>query len=188
LKEALTKAKLGRLYIIDVMDQTISKARPELSPYAPRIIILKVKQDKIGDIIGPGGKTIRGIVEQTGAKIDIEDDGTVFISSVDQKAGEMAKEMVLKLVEEPEIGKIYLGKVRRTAPFGAFVEIIPGQDGLVHISELDFRRVEKTEDVLKVGDEVLVKVIGIDAEGKIRLSRKAALQQGHAAPDKKESR
>src|SRR5574341_183271 len=188
LKEALSKAKAGRLYIIDVMDQTISRPRPELSQYAPRIIILKVKQDKIGDIIGPGCKIIRGIIEQTGAKIDIEDDGTVFISSVDQKAGEMAKEMVLKLVEEPEIGKIYLGKVRRTAPFGAFVEIIPGQDGLVHISELDFRRVEKTEDVLKVGDEVLVKVIGIDTEGKIRLSRKAALQQGHAVPNRKESR
>jgi len=188
LKEALTKAKAGRLYVLDIMDQTISKPRVELSPYAPRIFILKVKQDKIGDIIGPGGKTIRGIVEQTGAKIDIEDDGTVFISSVDQKAGEMAKEMVLKLVEEPEIGKIYLGKVRRTAPFGAFVEIIPGQDGLVHISELDFRRVEKTEDVLKVGDEVLVKVIGIDPEGKIRLSRKAALQQSHAVSSKKETR
>lgn len=190
LKEALHKAKTGRLHVLDIMDQAISKPRPELSRYAPRIIILKVKQDKIGDIIGPGGKTIRGIIEQTGAKIDIEDDGTVFISSVDQKAGEAAKEMVLKLVEEPEIGKLYLGKVRRTAPFGAFVEIIPGQDGLVHISELDFRRVEKTEDVLKVGDEVLVKVIGIDPEGKIRLSRKAALadSKGHNSPAKKEVR
>lgn len=177
LQEALEKAKAGRLFVLEAMDQAISKPRPELSQYAPRIIILKVRQDKIGDIIGPGGKTIRGIVEQTGAKIDIEDDGTVFISSVDQKAGEMAKEMVLKLVEEPEIGKVYLGKVRRTAPFGAFVEIIPGQDGLVHISELDFKRVEKTEDVLKVGDEVLVKVIGIDQEGKIKLSRKAVLAQ-----------
>jgi polyribonucleotide nucleotidyltransferase len=190
LNEALHKAKTGRQYVLDVMDQAISKPRPELSRYAPRIIILKVKQDKIGDIIGPGGKTIRGIIEQTGAKIDIEDDGTVFISSVDQKAGETAKEMVLKLVEEPEIGKLYLGKVRRTAPFGAFVEIIPGQDGLVHISELDFRRVEKTEDVLKVGDEVLVKVIGIDPEGKIRLSRKAALSdsKGHNSSIKKEVR
>ena len=177
LKEALAKAKAGRLYVLEIMDQTISKSRPELSRYAPRIIILKVRQDKIGDIIGPGGKTIRGILEQTGAKIDIEDDGTVFISSVDQIAGEKAKEMVLKLVEEPEIGKVYLGKVRRTAPFGAFVEIIPGQDGLVHISELDFKRVERTEDVLRVGDEVLVKVIGIDQEGKIKLSRKAVLAQ-----------
>ena len=185
LQEALTKAKIGRFQVLDVMDQTISKARPELSQYAPRIIIIKVRQDKIGDIIGPGGKTIRGIVEQTGAKIDIEDDGTVFISSVDQKAGETAKEMVLKLVEEPEVGKVYLGKVRKTAPFGAFVEIIPGQDGLVHISELDFRRVEKTEDVLRVGDEVLVKVIGIDNEGKIKLSRKAAMSQNREKTEKR---
>jgi polyribonucleotide nucleotidyltransferase len=175
LKEALAKARAGRLFVLDAMDQAISKPRPELSRYAPRIIIIKIKQDKIGDVIGPGGKTIRGILEQTGAKIDIEDDGTVFISSVDQQAGETAKEMVLKLIEEPEIGKVYLGKVRRTAPFGAFVEIIPGQDGLVHISELEYRRVEKTEDVLKVGDEVLVKVIGIDQDGKIKLSRKQAL-------------
>jgi len=116
---------------------------------------------------------IRSIIEQTGAKIDIEDDGSVFIASVDQKAGEAAHEMILRLIEEPEIGKEYLGKVKRITTFGAFVEILPGQDGLVHISELDTHRIDKVEDVLSVGDETKVKVIGIDAEGKIRLSRKA---------------
>ena len=175
LKEALTRAKEARLFILDVMQQTLAQPRPELSAYAPRIIILKVKPEKIGEIIGPGGKMIRSIIEQSGAKIDIEDDGSVFIASVDQKAGELAQELILKLIEEPEIGKEYSGKVKRITPFGAFVEILPGQDGLVHISELDTRRVNKVEDVLSVGDEIRVKIIGIDAEGKIRLSRKACL-------------
>jgi polyribonucleotide nucleotidyltransferase len=175
LKEALTRAREARLHVLDAMEQTIAKPRPELSAYAPRIIILKVKPEKIGEIIGPGGKMIRSIIERSGAKIDIEDDGSVFIASVDQKAGEMAQELILKLTEEPEIGKEYLGKVRRIAPFGAFVEILPGQDGLVHISEIDTRRINKVEDVLSLGDEVKVKIIGIDPEGKIRLSRKACL-------------
>ncbi|MCI0531311.1 MAG: polyribonucleotide nucleotidyltransferase [candidate division Zixibacteria bacterium] len=182
--EALTKAKTGRLHVLEVMGKTISAPRPELSQFAPRIIILKVKQDKIGDIIGPGGKIIRAIIEQTGAKIDIEDDGTVFISSVDMKAGEAAREQVLRLVEEPEIGKVYHGKVKKTATFGAFVEIIPGQDGLVHISEIDFKHINRTEDVLNVGDEVMVKVIGIDQDGKIKLSRKAVLADGKKTSEK----
>jgi polyribonucleotide nucleotidyltransferase len=173
LGEALGRAKEARMHILDVMEQTIAKPRSELSAYAPRIIILKVKPDKIGEIIGPGGKMIRSIIEQTGAKIDIEDDGSVFIASVDQKAGEAAHEMILRLIEEPEIGKEYLGKVKRITPFGAFVEILPGQDGLLHISEIDTRRINKVEDVLNLGDQVKVKVIGIDPEGKIRLSRKA---------------
>jgi len=173
LEEALTRAKEARLFILDIMQQTIAQPRPELSAYAPRIIILKVKPEKIGDIIGPGGKMIRSIIEQTGAKIDIEDDGSVFIASVDQKAGEAAHELILRLIEEPEIGKEYLGKVKRITTFGAFVEILPGQDGLLHISEIDTRRIDKVEDVLRVGDEIRVKIIGIDAEGKIRLSRKA---------------
>lgn len=175
MQEALTKAREARLHVLDKMEQTIAKPRTELSAYAPRIIILKVKPEKIGEIIGPGGKMIRSIIEQSGAKIDIEDDGSVFIASVDQKAGELARELVLKLTEEPEIGKEYLGKVRRITTFGAFVEILPGQDGLVHISELDNRRVNKVEDVLKLGDQVKVKIIDIDPEGKIRLSRKACL-------------
>ena len=173
LNQALKRAKEGRLHVLDIMEQTIAKPRPQLSAYAPRIIILKVKHDKIGEIIGPGGKTIRGIIEKTGAKIDIEDDGSVFIASVDQKAGEMAQELILKLTEEPEMGKEYVGKVKRVTSFGAFVEILPGQDGLLHISELDTRRVNRVEDVLNVGDEVKVKIIGIDVDGKIRLSRKA---------------
>ncbi|MCK4427807.1 MAG: polyribonucleotide nucleotidyltransferase, partial [candidate division Zixibacteria bacterium] len=173
LNQALKRAKEGRLHILDIMEQTIAKPRPQLSAYAPRIIILKVKPDKIGEIIGPGGKIIRGIIEQTGAKIDIEDDGSIFIASVDQKAGELAQELILKLTEEPEIGKEYMGKVRRVTAFGAFVEVLPGQDGLVHISELDTGRVNRVEDVLNVGDEVKVKIIGIDVDGRIKLSRKA---------------
>lgn len=180
MREALIQARDARLQILDLMEKTIAQPRPELSVYAPRIITFKVKQDKIGEIIGPGGKNIRGIIEQTGAEIDIEDDGSVFISSKDQKAGELAHELILKLIEEPEVGKVYLGKVRRITPFGAFVEIIPGQDGLVHISELDTKRVNRVEDILKVGDEVKVKVIGIDDEGKIRLSRKACLLPDHS--------
>ena len=173
LNQALMRAKEGRLHVLDIMEQTIAKPRPQLSAYAPRIIILKVKPDKIGEIIGPGGKIIRGIIERSGAKIDIEDDGSVFIASVDQKAGELAQELILKLTEEPEIGKEYMGKVKRVMPFGAFVEILPGQDGLVHISELDTGRVNRVEDVLNVGDEVKVKIIGIDVDGRIKLSRKA---------------
>ena len=175
MQQALIQAKEARLHVLDKMEQTIAQPRPELSAYAPRIIILKVKPEKIGEIIGPGGKMIRSIIEQSGAKIDIEDDGSVFIASVDQKAGELAQELILKLTEEPEIGKEYLGKVRRITTFGAFVEVLPGQDGLVHISELDNRRVNRVEDVLKLGDQVKVKIIDIDPEGKIRLSRKACL-------------
>ena len=179
LGEALTKAKEARSYILDIMGKTIAQPRAELSAYAPRIIILKVKPDKIGEIIGPGGKMIRSIIEQSGAKIDIEDDGSVFIASVDQKAGELAKKIILQLIEEPEVGKIYTGKVKRITPFGAFVEILPGQDGLLHISEIENHRIKQVEDVLSLGDEVKVKIIGIDAEGKIKLSRKAAFDHKH---------
>lgn len=175
LGEALSKAKEARLHILGIMEKTIAQPRAELSAYAPRIIIIKVKPDKIGVIIGPGGKMIRSIIEQSGAKIDIEDDGSVFIASTDQKAGELAQKIIMQLIEEPEIGKEYLGKVKRITTFGAFVEIIPGQDGLLHISEIDTRRIKQVEDVLSVGDEVKVKVIGIDSEGKIKLSRKACL-------------
>jgi len=177
MQEALHQAREARVYILDIMEKTIAQPRPELSVYAPRIITFKVKQNKIGEIIGPGGKMIRSIIEQTGAEINIEDDGSVFISSKDSKAGELAQELIMKLTEEPEVGKSYLGKVRRVTAFGAFVEILPGQDGLVHISELDFKRVNRVEDVLNVGDEVTVKIIGIDNEGKIKLSRKACLTQ-----------
>jgi polyribonucleotide nucleotidyltransferase len=178
MRTALDKARTARLHILDIMDQTISQPRPELSPFAPRIITMKIKVDKIGAVIGPGGKVIRNIVETTGAKVDIEDDGTVLIASIDQEAGEAARQMVERLVEEPELGQVYEGTVRRTAEFGAFVEILPDQDGLLHISELDVARVNRTEDVVKVGDVVKVKVIEISPDGKIRLSRRALMPGG----------
>ena len=175
MSRALDNARNGRLFILDKMNATIPKSRDQLSAYAPRILTMKIKVDKIGDVIGPGGKMIRSIIENTGAKIDIEDDGTVVIASVNGEAGEKAMEMIQTIVEEPEIGREYDGKVRRLTTFGAFIEIIPGTDGLLHISEIDVKRVERVEDFFKVGDSVRVKVINIDPEGKIRLSRKALL-------------
>ena len=177
MQKALEQAHRARIFILDKMAEAIDKPRAELSPFAPRIIFMKIKIEKIGEVIGPGGKTIRRIIEETGAKIDIEDDGTVLIASVDQEAGEAAKKMVEELTEEAEIGKIYTGKVRRTTSFGAFIEILPGTDGMVHISELENHRVNAVEDVVRVGDMVTVKVIDIDREGKIRLSRKAVLNE-----------
>lgn len=176
IKEALERAREGRLYVLDMMERTISKPKAEISVYAPRIISFKVDLNKIGDIIGPGGRTIRAITEQTGATIDIGDDGTVTIASADQAAGKRALELVKGIVEEPEVGRIYSGTVKRVANFGAIVEIMPGKDGLVHISDLDFRRIDRVEDVVNVGDEILVKVIGINPQGKIKLSRKAVLK------------
>ncbi|MFH1681269.1 MAG: polyribonucleotide nucleotidyltransferase [Candidatus Eisenbacteria bacterium] len=175
IEKALDQARRGRLFILDKMEATLAKPRPELSPYAPRILTIKVHTDKIREIIGPGGKMIRKIQEESGASIDIEDDGTVKIASVDEEAGRKAMEMIRALIEEPEIGRVYEGTVRRIVPFGAFVEILPGKDGLLHISEIENRRVAKVEDVLNEGDKVQVKVINIDEEGKVRLSRKALL-------------
>jgi polyribonucleotide nucleotidyltransferase len=189
MAEALEKARVARLKILDIMDQTIATPRPELSPYAPRIITVKIKVDKIGAVIGPGGKVIRNIVETTGAKVDIEDDGTVLIASVDAEAGEAARKMIERLVEEPEVGRVYEGVVKRTADFGAFVEILPDQDGLVHISELALERVAKTEDVVKVGEVVQVKVIEVGNDGKIRLSRRVLLPGGeHLEPSPRPER
>lgn len=175
MEKALEQARRARIAILDKMKEAIAEPRSELSQYAPRIITIKIPISKIGDVIGPGGKMIRSIVEKTGAKVDIEDDGTVLIASVDQLAGETARDMVLALVEEPEVGKDYTGTVRRIAAFGAFVEILPNTDGLLHISEIDHSRIDKVEDVLNVGDQVKVKVLSIDPDGKIRLSRKALL-------------
>jgi polyribonucleotide nucleotidyltransferase len=175
MRTALDRARKARLYILDKMSSTIAKHRDQLSSYAPRIIILKINPSKIGEVIGPGGKMIRSIIEETGAKIDISDDGTVFIASVDAEAGKAALARVQAIVEEAEIGKVYNGVVRRVAEFGAFVEILPGTDGLVHISELDVNRVRRVEDICRVGDRMDVKVINIDGDGKIRLSRKALL-------------
>ena len=175
MRVALDKARVARLKILENMNATISKHRDNLSEYAPRIITIQINPAKIGDVIGPGGKIIRSIVEETGAKIDINDDGTVFIASSDGEAGAKAVARIQALTEEPEMGKVYSGIVRRTTDFGAFVEIIPGTDGLVHISELDIARVNKVEDVCRVGDRMDVKVINIDRDGKIRLSRKVLL-------------
>ena len=170
---ALEKAKAARLFILEKMNAVISKSREEISVYAPRIITFKIKIDKIGEVIGPGGKMIRSIIEATGAKIDIDDDGTVIVASVDGDAGKKAQAMIMAITEEAEVGKVYSGKVRRITAFGAFLEILPGTDGLLHISEIDHAHVARVEDFLKIGDMVEVKVINIDPEGKIRLSRKA---------------
>jgi polyribonucleotide nucleotidyltransferase len=175
LEQALEQARRARLKILDIMGGTIASPRKELSPYAPKIVQIKIPVDKIREVIGPGGKMIRHIQDETGAKIDIEDDGTVKIASVDQAGGEKALQMIEAITAEPEVGRVYKGVVRSIVTFGAFVEILPGRDGLLHISEIDKRRVNKVEDVLKLGQEVEVKVIGIDREGKIRLSRKVLL-------------
>ena len=176
LEKAFAQAEKARLVILEKMKETISEPRPHLSQYAPRIATVQVPVSKIGGIIGPGGKTIRAIIEETKAEIDINDDGRVSIYSPDEKAVEKAVARVKALIEEAEVGRIYLGKVVRIMAFGAFVEILPGKDGLVHISELEEKRVNKVEDVVKEGDEVLVKVINVDEQGRIKLSRKAALK------------
>ncbi|MGH7767316.1 MAG: polyribonucleotide nucleotidyltransferase [Candidatus Binatia bacterium] len=177
MREALYQAKEGRLHILGEMEKTISTPRSDLSSHAPRIITLKVRPEKIREIIGPGGKVIRGIVEETGVKMDVEDDGTIMIASNDEAASRRAVEMVQRITAEPEIGKIYRGTVRKIMDFGAFVEILPGTDGLVHISQLAPERVRRVTDVLNEGDEVMVKVLEIDKQGKIKLSRKEALAE-----------
>jgi polyribonucleotide nucleotidyltransferase len=175
LRKALQQAKDGRFFIIDKMKETLAEPRKELSQYAPRIITMKIRPDRIRDLIGTGGKNIRQIVAETGVSIDVEDDGTVLIASTDLEAADRAIAMVKWLTEEAEIGKIYMGTVKKVVDFGAFVEILPGTEGLVHISQLDTKRVAKVTDVVKEGDKIPVKVIEIDSNGKIRLSRKDAL-------------
>jgi len=177
MRQALLQAKEGRLHILGNMNSTLSSHKTNVSGHAPRIITIKVKPEKIREIIGPGGKVIRGIIEATGVKMDVEDDGTVTIASSDEEASKKAIEMVQKIAAEAEVGKIYKGTVRKIVDFGAFVEIFPGTDGLVHISQLAPERVRRVQDVLKEGDEVMVKVLEIDRQGKIRLSRKEALQE-----------
>ena len=181
LRQALTQARAARMEVLDSMDRALAKARPQLSPYAPRIISFKIPVDKIREVIGPGGKIIRGIVEQTGVKIDIEDDGTVAIASVDEAAARKAMEIIGRIVEVPEVGRVYLGKVVKITDFGAFVEILPGTDGLLHISQIAKERIRRVEDVLREGEEVMVKVIEVDKAGKIRLSRREVLQDAEKA-------
>jgi polyribonucleotide nucleotidyltransferase len=177
MRQALYQAKEGRMHILGEMGKTLSAPRTNVSGHAPRIITIRVRPEKIREIIGPGGKVIRGIIEATGVKMDVEDDGTVTIASSDEAAAQKAIQMVQNIAAEAEVGKIYKGTVRKIVDFGAFVEIFPGTDGLVHISQLAPGHVRRVADVLKEGDEVMVKVLEVDRQGKIRLSRKEALQE-----------
>ena len=175
MAEALEKARNGRLHILKEMKKALAAPRADLSPYAPRIVTVQIKPDKIGDVIGPKGKTVRGIQDATGAKISIEDSGVITIAGVGPETIEKARAMIAAITTEPEVGKVYEGPVKSTTPFGAFVEILPGVEGLLHISELQHGRTEKTEDVVKAGDVVQVKLLSVDERGRMKLSRKALL-------------
>lgn len=176
LSQALSQAREARLFILDRMAETIGEPRPDLKEHAPRITVIQIPVDKIGAIIGPGGKTIRGIQEETNTRIDVEEDGTVFIASTDGTSEREARTRIEALTEEPKIGHIYTGRVVRTTHFGAFIEILPNTDGMVHISQLDTGHVNKVEDVVEVGDEATVMITDIDNQGRIRLSRQAVLE------------
>jgi polyribonucleotide nucleotidyltransferase len=177
MRDALTQAKEGRLHILQELAKVIENPRPEISVYAPKVIHIKINPEKIGLIIGPGGKNIKKIQEETSAKIEIEDDGTVIISAALTESAQKAKTWIERMTEEVQVGKTYTGKVLSLKEYGAFVEIIPGHDGLVHISELSDGYIEKVEDVVKVGQEIMIKVIGIDDQKRVKLSRKAALKE-----------
>jgi polyribonucleotide nucleotidyltransferase len=179
MREALQQAKRGRLFLLDKMDATLSQPRTKVSEYAPRFYTVQIPTDKIRDLIGPGGKIIRGIVEATGVKIDVDDSGKVLVSSSDNTAAQQALRMIGDITATAEVGKTYLGKVTRLADFGAFVEIIPGTDGLLHISEVAEHRIKDIRDELKEGDQVLVKVLAVEGN-RIRLSRKAILKEQRA--------
>jgi polyribonucleotide nucleotidyltransferase len=179
--QALEKARVARLHILDVMEKALPQPRTSLSKYAPRILTIQIPQDRIGDIIGPKGKTIRSIQEQTGAEINVDDSGLVTVSGVGE-AGERARDIIASMVQVPEVGTIYEGTVKSTTAFGAFIEILPGVEGLLHISELQHGRTERTEDVVKKGDTVRVKLLEVDERGRMRLSRKALLDKPEGAP------
>jgi len=185
LEQALEQARKGRLWILDRMLQVIPEPRKELSPYAPRIIVMEIDPDRIRDVIGPGGKTINNIIAETNVAIDVEDDGRVYIASTDEEAGRKAVKMIEELTRDVVVGETYLGRVTRITNFGAFAEVLPGKEGLIHISRLDKGRVGKVEDVVSVGDEVLAKVIEIDSMGRINLSREAALRDGRSPDEEK---
>jgi polyribonucleotide nucleotidyltransferase len=177
LAQALEQARVARLFVLDKMLAVLPGPRSEMSTYAPRITTIMINPDKIRDIIGPGGKMIRKITEETGAQIDVEDDGRVFIAAVDQEGGKRAIDWIKGLTDEVDVGKIYQGKVVRIMPFGAFVEVLPNQDGLVHISKLSDHRVERVEEVCNIGDEIVVKAVEIDSQGRLNLSRQAAIEE-----------
>src|SRR2546430_3397778 len=182
MTKALEQARRGRLFILDKMKEAIATHRQSISMFAPRIVTIRIPVDKIRDVIGPGGKMIRSIIERTGVKIDVEDDGRVNVASVDEASAQKAIGIIQELTATPELNKTYLGKVQRITDFGAFVEIMPGTDGLLHVSEIANHRVKDVRDELKEGEQLLVKVINIDPTGKIRLSRKALLQEEAEAP------
>src|SRR5688500_4827125 len=184
MRKALEQARQGRLFILDKMLATLRESRTNVSAYAPRIVTIRIPVDKIRDVIGPGGKMIRSIIERTGVKIDVEDDGRVNVASADEASAQKAIGIIQELTATPELNKTYMGKVQRITDFGAFVEIMPGLDGLLHISEIAHYRVKEVRDELKEGEQVMVKVINIDPSGKIRLSRKALLNpdEGKAQP------
>jgi polyribonucleotide nucleotidyltransferase len=177
LADALQQAKDGRIYILDKMEAVISAPRPEINKYAPRILTIQIPVDKIREVIGPGGKVIRGLVEKTGCKIDVEDTGRINIASSNLEKAEACKRAIEEITAVPEVNKTYLGTVQRIADFGAFVEIMPGTDGLLHVSEIADYRVRDVRDELTEGQQLLVKVINVDPSGKIRLSRKAVLRE-----------
>lgn len=183
LEESLSQAKKGRLHILEHMLETINTPREELSTYAPKIVRIQINPDKIRDVIGPGGKVINKIIDETNVKIDTEQDGTIYISSPDSEMNARAQEMIENIVREAEVGEYYLGKVKRIEKFGAFVELFPGKDGLLHISEIQEKRTNKVEDVLKLDDELLVKVIEIDRQGRVNLSRKQVVKEQEAKKD-----
>jgi polyribonucleotide nucleotidyltransferase len=186
MAEALEQARRGRLHILGEMNKALPQPRSDLSQYAPRIVTMTINPEKIGDLIGPKGKTIRGIQDETGAEISVDDSGTVTIAAVGGEAMERARQMVQAITAEPEIGGTYEGTVKSTTAFGAFVEIMPGTEGLVHISELQHGRTEKTEDVVKRGDRVTVKLIDRDERGRLRLSRKALMPKPEGMPEGEE--
>ena len=177
LDQALRQARKARMKILDHMAKTLPKPRKELSPYAPKILTLRIHPDKIRDVIGPSGRVINRIIDETGVKIDIEQDGRIYIASTDPKQNEAAKKIIEDLVREVVVGEVYMGTVKRVEKYGAFVEVLPGKEGLVHISQLDANRVNKVSDVVKVGDTIMVKVTEIDDQGRINLSRKAVLKE-----------
>jgi polyribonucleotide nucleotidyltransferase len=182
MDEALEQARKGRLFILGKIKETISVARENLAVHAPRIYTMQIKQEKIRDVIGTGGKVIRGIIEQTGVKIDIDDTGLINIASPDGESAQKAIDIINSIIAEAELGKIYMGKVKRIVDFGAFVEILPGTEGLLHISQISEKRIAKVTDEMSEGDDVLVKVIEIDKLGRIRLSRKEALKEKEVKP------
>jgi polyribonucleotide nucleotidyltransferase len=175
IETAVQQAKEGRLHKLEKMDAAISAPRADLSQYAPRLTTLKIPVDMIGALIGPGGKNIRNIVKESGAEINVDDDGTIVIAATSKEASEKARQMIGRITESPEVGKIYSATVKKIMDFGAFVEILPGKEGLVHVSQLDIKRIEKVADFVKVGDVMEVKLMEIDDKGRLNLSRKAVL-------------